>query len=134
MLLPPKTTCSTAYFRCERCSAVHEVLNDNGRVSEPEKCEPGCGSKWTCALVHNMSTFINKQLVKMQVWWKGEWHVRRLSNHSSKTHIAVRIVVNLEDWISGTLCIVNRLRCSSSGLQYRCAGAQTVLHTVSTAC
>jgi len=55
----------TAHFRCEKCAAVHEVLNDSGRVSEPEKCD-GCGSKWTCALVHNACSFTNKQLVKMQ--------------------------------------------------------------------
>ncbi|GFH24102.1 DNA helicase, partial [Haematococcus lacustris] len=55
----------TAYFRCERCQRPQEVLNEAGRVQEPEKCD-GCGSKFTCVLVHNMSVFTNKQLVKMQ--------------------------------------------------------------------
>ncbi len=36
------------------------------QVHEPEKC-PSCNKKYTLALVHNLCTFLNKQMVKMQV-------------------------------------------------------------------
>jgi len=55
----------TAYFRCEKCSAAEEVINDGGKVDEPEKCR-ACGAKWAMALVHNLCVFTNKQMVKMQ--------------------------------------------------------------------
>jgi len=55
----------TALFRCERCAHGHEVVCESGRVPEPEQCR-GCGAKWACTLIHNMSTFTNKQMVKMQ--------------------------------------------------------------------
>ncbi|KAF5843598.1 minichromosome maintenance protein 4 [Dunaliella salina] len=55
----------TALFRCERCAHGHEMVCENGRVPEPEQCR-GCGAKWACTLIHNMSTFTNKQMVKMQ--------------------------------------------------------------------
>lgn len=53
-------------FRCERCATEHYVAHEGGRVAEPEKCS-GCAAKWACTLIHNMSTFTNKQMVKMQV-------------------------------------------------------------------
>jgi hypothetical protein len=61
-------TCArrAAYFRCERCAKGHSVVHEGGRVAEPEQCS-GCGAKWACTLIHNRSTFTNKQMVKMQV-------------------------------------------------------------------
>eukprot|EP00798_Chlamydomonas_sp_ICE-L_P007906 gene7906-1118_t len=55
----------TGYFRCERCQMVAEVAICGGKVDEPEKCN-SCGSKWTNALIHNLCSFTDKQLVKMQ--------------------------------------------------------------------
>jgi len=57
-------------FQCERCKHAHHVVHDSGRVAEPEQCN-GCGAKWACTLIHNMSTFTNKQMVKMQVRRRG---------------------------------------------------------------
>lgn len=53
-------------FRCERCGMGHEAVHEGGRVAEPEQCV-GCGAKWSCSLIHNLSSFTNKQMVKMQV-------------------------------------------------------------------
>lgn len=39
--------------------------NDGGKVDQPDKCER-CDGKQTLNMQHNLSSFINKQLVKMQ--------------------------------------------------------------------
>lgn len=56
----------TAHFKCEKCGHCRDVANEAGKVEEPEKCGH-CASKFTMQLVHNLSLFTNKQLVKMQV-------------------------------------------------------------------
>lgn len=66
----PLLACRVAFFKCQRCSRPLEVLNLDGRVQEPEKCA-GCGAKLSLDLIHNLSTFTNKQMVKMQVGSRG---------------------------------------------------------------
>ena len=43
-----------------------DVENDRGNIQEPQQC-PSCGKKFTMRLMHNWSTFQDKQIVKMQV-------------------------------------------------------------------
>lgn len=55
----------TAFFRCTMCGFTTTVLNDNGHVAEPQKCE-GCENEFTMELLHNRSLFSSKQLIKVQ--------------------------------------------------------------------
>ncbi len=54
------TFCSSYAGYCACCE----------QVQEPEKCD-GCGAKFSLALIHNLSAFTNKQMVKMQVRRRG---------------------------------------------------------------
>ena len=57
-----------ACFVCEKCGHEEMVPSQLGHLEEPLVCEnPTCREKWTMKMVHNRSTFHNKQIVKMQV-------------------------------------------------------------------
>lgn len=55
-----------AHFSCAKCGHETKVTNEGGKVDEPSSC-PHCKTKSVFVLVHNMCTFSNKQLIKMQV-------------------------------------------------------------------
>jgi len=54
-----------AFYRCAACPGTMEVEVDRGRVEEPGVCGE-CGGKGTMEIVHNRSSFTDKQLVKLQ--------------------------------------------------------------------
>jgi DNA replicative helicase MCM subunit Mcm2 (Cdc46/Mcm family) len=57
-----------ACFVCEKCGHEEMVPSQLGHLEEPLVCgNPMCREKWTMKMVHNRSTFHNKQIVKMQV-------------------------------------------------------------------
>ena len=62
--------CRSAHFQCQRCGAAQHAVHEGGRVEEPEVCR-NCQAKWSCTLIHNLSDFTNKQMVKMQVGEAG---------------------------------------------------------------
>lgn len=53
-----------AFFRCLRCGADCFVESIKNIIDEPTRCE--CGGRYTQQLVHNMSEFEDKQIVKIQ--------------------------------------------------------------------
>jgi len=56
-----------AFFRCCMCGQEAKVQIIRGRVEEPNKCpNQHCQSVYSMKLVHNRSTFFDKQLVKIQ--------------------------------------------------------------------
>lgn len=56
----------TATYKCEGCGAEEIVMNERGLVEEPTRCGQ-CSKKWTQRLLHNRSSFYDKQILKMQV-------------------------------------------------------------------
>eukprot|EP00884_Botryococcus_braunii_P014652 jgi/Botrbrau1/23188/Bobra.0041s0036.1 len=54
-----------ALYKCESCGAEEFVMNERGRVEEPTKCTQ-CAKPWTQRLIHNRSSFYDKQILKMQ--------------------------------------------------------------------
>ncbi len=53
---------------CEKCGHEEMVPSQLGHLEEPLICgNQMCRSKWSMKMVHNRSTFHNKQIVKMQV-------------------------------------------------------------------
>lgn len=57
----------TAFFKCNVCDHTVVVENDRGVIQEPRKCPTqNCGSTNSMQLIHNRSTFANKQIVKLQ--------------------------------------------------------------------
>ena len=53
---------------CEKCGHEEMVPSQMGHLEEPLLCGNAmCREKWTMKMVHNRSTFHNKQIVKMQV-------------------------------------------------------------------
>lgn len=54
-----------AHFRCTKC--LHVVMSqiDRGRVNEPINCS-SCNTRQSFELIHNLSSFTDKQFVKMQ--------------------------------------------------------------------
>lgn len=53
---------------CESCGHEEMVASQLGHLEEPLICgNQMCRNKWTMKMVHNRSTFHNKQIVKMQV-------------------------------------------------------------------
>ena len=53
---------------CEKCGHEEMVPSQLGHLEEPLLCgNQMCREKWTMKMVHNRSTFHNKQIVKMQV-------------------------------------------------------------------
>ena len=60
--------CREACFVCEKCGHEEMVASQLGHLEEPLICgNQMCREKWTMKMVHNRSTFHNKQIVKMQV-------------------------------------------------------------------
>lgn len=59
--------CRQALFRCQQCGQENWVKNDRGRVEEPNMCPNEiCRARFSFRLVHNRSSFSNKQIIKMQ--------------------------------------------------------------------
>ncbi|KAI5285544.1 hypothetical protein KEM54_000488 [Ascosphaera aggregata] len=56
-----------AFFRCEACGYSLRVDIDRGKIAEPTKCPRRlCETKNSMQLIHNRSTFADKQVVKLQ--------------------------------------------------------------------
>lgn len=55
----------SAFFRCYVCHDTKIVEIDRGRIAEPAVCT-SCQTLHSMALVHNRSSFTDKQLVKLQ--------------------------------------------------------------------
>jgi DNA replication licensing factor MCM4 len=54
-----------AFFRCVSCRAEVMVEVDRGQIAEPLICA-SCQQRKTMQLVHNRSTFADKQSIKVQ--------------------------------------------------------------------
>ena len=53
---------------CEKCGHEEMAVSQLGHLEEPLTCgNQLCRERWTMKMVHNRSTFHNKQIVKMQV-------------------------------------------------------------------
>lgn len=58
---------STAFFRCLVCQHTVNVEIDRGRINEPTQCPRDvCRSLNSMSLIHNRSTFTDKQIVRLQ--------------------------------------------------------------------
>lgn len=56
-----------AFFRCCMCAQEARVQILRGRVEEPNKCpNQHCQSVYSMKVIHNRSTYVDKQLVKIQ--------------------------------------------------------------------
>ncbi|KAG7660696.1 mcm4 [[Candida] subhashii] len=56
-----------AFFKCNACGHTVGVEIDRGVISEPSKCpREVCGSKNYMELIHNRSSFADKQVIKLQ--------------------------------------------------------------------
>ncbi|PGH12546.1 hypothetical protein AJ80_06707 [Polytolypa hystricis UAMH7299] len=56
-----------AFFRCEVCNFGVRVDIDRGKIAEPTKCPREiCASQNSMQLIHNRSTFADKQVIKLQ--------------------------------------------------------------------
>lgn len=54
-----------AFFRCYVCHESKTVEIDRGRIAEPAVC-PKCQALHSMALIHNLSLFTDKQMIKLQ--------------------------------------------------------------------
>lgn len=54
-----------AFFKCAVCNKVIQVDIDRGKITEPTKC-PRCEQANSMSIVHNRSTFADKQVIKLQ--------------------------------------------------------------------
>jgi len=54
-----------AFFKCSVCDSSKAVEVDRGRISEPALCTH-CNSNYSFQLIHNRSSYIDKQQVKLQ--------------------------------------------------------------------
>ena len=63
----------TAFFECALCHSTMTVEIDRGRIAEPIVCA-NCSAKYTMTLIHNRSSFTDKQMVKLQES-PGMYHV-----------------------------------------------------------
>src|SRR6266480_4446014 len=56
-----------AFFKCSDCNKVIQVDIDRGKITEPTKCpREACGQANSMQIVHNRSTFADKQVIKLQ--------------------------------------------------------------------
>ncbi|MCP8716504.1 MAG: minichromosome maintenance (MCM) 2/3/5 family protein [Asgard group archaeon] len=56
-----------AFFRCNACGHTVGVEIDRGVISEPTKCpREVCGQRNSMVLIHNRSSFSDKQVIKLQ--------------------------------------------------------------------
>ncbi|GMM30181.1 MCM DNA helicase complex subunit [Martiniozyma asiatica (nom. inval.)] len=57
----------TAFFKCNVCDHTLVVENDRGLIHEPTMCPRQlCNARNSMQLIHNRSTYANKQVVKLQ--------------------------------------------------------------------
>ncbi|XP_057714425.1 DNA replication licensing factor MCM4 [Corythoichthys intestinalis] len=54
-----------AFFQCQVCAFSTRVEVDRGRIAEPAVCRH-CNTTHSLALIHNRSTFSDKQMIKIQ--------------------------------------------------------------------
>lgn len=54
-----------AFFKCSVCESTKTVEVDRGRIAEPSLCTH-CNSNYSFQLIHNRSSYIDKQQVKLQ--------------------------------------------------------------------
>ena len=66
-MFPNVTYCFiiSAFFECAVCHSTTTVEIDRGRIAEPTVCAH-CSAKYTMTLIHNRSSFTDKQMVKLQ--------------------------------------------------------------------
>ncbi|KAB5588569.1 DNA replication licensing factor mcm4 [Ceratobasidium theobromae] len=58
---------SEAFFRCVICHHTLQVQIDRGRINEPDRCpRQVCASPGSMILIHNRSTFADRQIVRLQ--------------------------------------------------------------------
>ena len=56
-----------AFFKCSACNKVIQVDIDRGKITEPTKCpREACSQPNSMQIVHNRSTFADKQVIKLQ--------------------------------------------------------------------
>ncbi|KAF2671112.1 MCM-domain-containing protein [Microthyrium microscopicum] len=56
-----------AFFKCAVCNHTVQADLDRGKITEPVKCpRPVCDSSNSMQMVHNRSTFSDKQVIKLQ--------------------------------------------------------------------
>jgi len=56
-----------AFFECSICHQTQDVMIEDGAIAEPRTCpNSNCGGKSCMQLIHNRSSFSDKQLVKLQ--------------------------------------------------------------------
>lgn len=56
-----------AFFKCNACDHTMAVEIDRGVISEPTQCpRQVCGQKNSMSLIHNRSSFADKQVIKLQ--------------------------------------------------------------------
>lgn len=56
-----------AFFKCSVCNKVIQVDIDRGKITEPTRCpREACQSSNSMQIVHNRSTFADKQVIKLQ--------------------------------------------------------------------
>ncbi|CAH6722634.1 DNA replication licensing factor Mcm4p [[Candida] jaroonii] len=56
-----------AFFKCNACDHTISVEIDRGVISEPSKCpRQVCGQSNSMSIIHNRSSFANKQVIKLQ--------------------------------------------------------------------
>jgi DNA replication licensing factor MCM4 len=54
-----------AHFRCWSCRFTEQSMVDRGRIFEPVRCA-NCGLQYSYQLIHNMSLFEDKQIIRVQ--------------------------------------------------------------------
>jgi len=54
-----------ATFKCTLCGDMYTNLIDRGIISEPSECK-NCKAKYFYELIHNISSFSDKQHVRIQ--------------------------------------------------------------------
>lgn len=54
-----------AFFKCSVCDSTKTVEVDRGRIAEPTLCTH-CNSNYSFQLIHNRSSYIDKQQIKLQ--------------------------------------------------------------------
>ena len=70
-----------ARYRCEQCGHEHMETNNRGRVEEPIKCPNElCKARFTQRLMHNLCSFHDRQIIKMQVRLTGPFSLQKLSS------------------------------------------------------
>ena len=54
-----------AFFECNICSQIEDVLIEDGSMTEPTQCS-NCNSKYSFDLIHNRCAYADMQLIKVQ--------------------------------------------------------------------